>query len=558
MEPVTAADPPLRDARRRASVLHRSHHRRTARRLGAQRRLPGDVRRRRVHRLVARLPRPALAELVPIGIGVTAYGAAYALVHDVYIHRRLRWFGGRRVGGLDRLAAAHELHHRYGGAPYGMLVPIVPRRLRPGRQASGSRPSQVPDAGVGLEAGEQLLAVPVLGAGAAHDVAVARASAANARMASRPRHRLNVPSRPTGSSPTPTTASRPGAAAQLGARPAGPAARNGRHARTRTSARVSTATGPPSSPRLEAGRARRRRATRRDRRAPRSRTCHARRRAAQRRRSATRGSGRGRPRRATRRTAPCGARSADGPVSAPRPVPSSRQNRARRRAEPPAVGGRAGASPSTAPVVPHEVERRDPGHRRTCWHRAWLRSGSSCRPSPATCSARSRRPISSAAAGTSTCAPVGDRNPGYWNARQTLGAPAGAGRCSSATSPRARPPAAIGRAVARPGRVVARRRRRRRGDGRPRLAAVRPLPRRPRRGHVRRRGQSCSPRRRGGRRDRRRRGRPAGDDVGAPVASASAFVAFPLVQLAVDGPRRTAATGALMSFVGLRFLMARR
>jgi len=75
---------------------------------------------------------PHLAELVPIGVGVTAYGAAYAVVHDVYIHRRLRWFGGRRVRGLERLAAAHELHHRFGGAPYGMLVPIVPRRLRAG------------------------------------------------------------------------------------------------------------------------------------------------------------------------------------------------------------------------------------------------------------------------------------------------------------------------------------------------------------------------------------------------------------------------------------------
>ncbi len=36
------------------------------------------------------------------------------------------------------------------------------------------------------------------------------------------------------------------------------------------------------------------------------------------------------------------------------------------------------------------------------------------------------------------------------------------------------------------------------------------------------------------------------------------FVAFPLVQLAADGPRRTAVTGALMSFIGLRFWMAGR
>ena len=87
---------------------------------------------------------PRLAELVPIGVGVTAYGAAYALVHDVYIHRRLRWFGDRRLALLDRLAAAHALHHRFGGAPYGMLVPIVPAPAC-AHGASGSRPSHVPE-----------------------------------------------------------------------------------------------------------------------------------------------------------------------------------------------------------------------------------------------------------------------------------------------------------------------------------------------------------------------------------------------------------------------------
>ena len=69
-----------------------------------------------------------LAALVPIGIGVTLYGAAYALVHDGWIHRRVAWFGGRRIDVLDRLADAHMIHHRDNGAPYGMLVPIVRSR----------------------------------------------------------------------------------------------------------------------------------------------------------------------------------------------------------------------------------------------------------------------------------------------------------------------------------------------------------------------------------------------------------------------------------------------
>ncbi len=39
-------------------------------------------------------------------------------------------------------------------------------------------------------------------------------------------------------------------------------------------------------------------------------------------------------------------------------------------------------------------------------------------------------------------------------------------------------------------------------------------------------------------------------------ASRAGMVALPFVQIAVDGPFRTAATGALMTFIGLRFAMA--
>jgi beta-carotene 3-hydroxylase len=71
-----------------------------------------------------------LSILLPVGIGVTAYGAAYALVHDAFIHGRVGWFEGRHVPALDRLAAAHRLHHEHNGAPFGMLIPVVPRELR--------------------------------------------------------------------------------------------------------------------------------------------------------------------------------------------------------------------------------------------------------------------------------------------------------------------------------------------------------------------------------------------------------------------------------------------
>lgn len=83
--------------------------------------------------------------LVPMGVGVTAYGVCYALVHDVYIHGRIRAATagpttrlGRSVPGLQHLAAAHRLHHDRNGAPYGMLLPVTGWR-------NGSPPSQRPD-----------------------------------------------------------------------------------------------------------------------------------------------------------------------------------------------------------------------------------------------------------------------------------------------------------------------------------------------------------------------------------------------------------------------------
>jgi beta-carotene 3-hydroxylase len=78
-----------------------------------------------------------LTVLLPITIGVTLYGVAYALVHDGYIHGRLpvRF----RHPQLDRLADAHELHHRFGGEPYGMLVPIVPASVRARAAATSGR-----------------------------------------------------------------------------------------------------------------------------------------------------------------------------------------------------------------------------------------------------------------------------------------------------------------------------------------------------------------------------------------------------------------------------------
>jgi beta-carotene 3-hydroxylase len=61
--------------------------------------------------------------------GVTAYGTAYLLVHEVVIHGRLPI----RVPStryLRWLRDAHRAHHVDGGEPFGMLVPLTSRTRR--------------------------------------------------------------------------------------------------------------------------------------------------------------------------------------------------------------------------------------------------------------------------------------------------------------------------------------------------------------------------------------------------------------------------------------------
>lgn len=72
------------------------------------------------------IPAPALYW---VGGGVTAYGLVYLFVHELYIHRRLP-VPLPRVAYLEWLRASHRIHHRFGGEPYGMLLPLVSRSLR--------------------------------------------------------------------------------------------------------------------------------------------------------------------------------------------------------------------------------------------------------------------------------------------------------------------------------------------------------------------------------------------------------------------------------------------
>lgn len=68
--------------------------------------------------------------MLVVGAGVTAYGAAYATVHDVCLHGRMTGRPFLRGRYLHWLSESHEVHHRFGKAPYGFLVPIVPKKHR--------------------------------------------------------------------------------------------------------------------------------------------------------------------------------------------------------------------------------------------------------------------------------------------------------------------------------------------------------------------------------------------------------------------------------------------
>ena len=120
-------------------VLHRSHHRRrriaTWRdRLEANDWFPVAFAGVTVAGFAVGTRVRSVRVLVPVATGVTAYGASYAFVHDVYIHRRIARLP--EVALLERLKDAHAVHHLFGGEPYGMLCPVVPKALRERAEAA--------------------------------------------------------------------------------------------------------------------------------------------------------------------------------------------------------------------------------------------------------------------------------------------------------------------------------------------------------------------------------------------------------------------------------------
>ncbi len=83
-------------------------------------------------------PGPLREAAFGFGLGMTAFGAAYVLVHDGLVHRRLPVSGLARVPYLARVRDAHRVHHSTGGPPYGLFLgPLVlARRTAAGAHAT--------------------------------------------------------------------------------------------------------------------------------------------------------------------------------------------------------------------------------------------------------------------------------------------------------------------------------------------------------------------------------------------------------------------------------------
>lgn len=54
-----------------------------------------------------------------IGLGITIYGLAYFLVHDIFIHQRFKIFRNTDNAYLKAIRRAHKMHHKHIGKEKG-------------------------------------------------------------------------------------------------------------------------------------------------------------------------------------------------------------------------------------------------------------------------------------------------------------------------------------------------------------------------------------------------------------------------------------------------------
>jgi len=60
-----------------------------------------------------------------LGIGISLYGLAYFLVHDVFVHQRIKLFRNTRSTYFSAMRFAHKIHHKntgkHGAEAFGFL-----------------------------------------------------------------------------------------------------------------------------------------------------------------------------------------------------------------------------------------------------------------------------------------------------------------------------------------------------------------------------------------------------------------------------------------------------
>ena len=63
---------------------------------------------------------------VTIGTGIALYGLCYVLVHEIFIHQRIKWFRQTNSRYFKGIRRAHKIHHKNrnkeDGTCFGMLI----------------------------------------------------------------------------------------------------------------------------------------------------------------------------------------------------------------------------------------------------------------------------------------------------------------------------------------------------------------------------------------------------------------------------------------------------
>jgi beta-carotene 3-hydroxylase len=61
-----------------------------------------------------------------IGFGITLYGFAYFIIHEIFIHQRIKLFRNTKSNYLKAIRRAHKIHHKNlnkeDGTCFGMLI----------------------------------------------------------------------------------------------------------------------------------------------------------------------------------------------------------------------------------------------------------------------------------------------------------------------------------------------------------------------------------------------------------------------------------------------------